>query len=365
MFVPLRSSLSNERISIMAPYLIPFLAAAVLTLGLVPLASWLALRLGAIDQPGGRRIHKQPTPRPGGVAITASILLVVLATLVIAPDRLRFVAESFAGIDRNLFGVILGVLILVATGIWDDLRDLNPWFKLALQAAAALTVVAFGVKIQWISNPFGGLNIGIGNWTYLLVPVWLLLMINVMNWFDGLDGLASGLTAIAASVIVFLSVQVTVNQPATAFLAAIVAGASVGFLPWNWFPAKIFMGDSGSMVLGFLLGVFAIISGAKFATAALVLGVPILDAVWVIGRRILTGHSPMKADRKHLHHRFLDAGFHPRTAVILIYAVAAAFGTIALVSGTSGKVAAFGWLIGLMLVIALVLFLRTPRKGTA
>ncbi len=344
-------------------YLIPFIAALILTSALVPLAGWLAVRLMAIDQPGGRHVHSKPTPRLGGIAISASILLVIFATILIAPNQLRFVTAMVLGIDQNLFGVILGVIILLATGIWDDLKDLNPWLKLSLQTVAAVTVVAFGVRIQWISNPLGGLNIIIGNWTYLLVPLWLLAMINVMNWFDGLDGLTSGLAAIAATIIVFLSLQPHVNQPATAYLAAIVAGAAVGFLPWNWFPAKIFMGDSGSMVLGFLLGVFAIISGAKFATAALVLGLPILDAVWVIVRRIASGRSPMKADRKHLHHRFLDAGFKPRTAVLLIYLVSAAFGTIALVSTTAGKLTAFAWLVALMLALALVLFIRTPKKA--
>ena len=342
-------------------YLIPLVLAALGTYFLVPTVKQWAIRLGAMDQPGGRRVHASPTPRLGGIAITASLLVVILGTLFLAPARLHFVDQQIIGIDQNLFGVLLGILILVATGIWDDLHDLNPWVKLGLQTLAALAVVAFGVKIHWISNPFGGLNIVVENWSYLLVPLWLLAMINVMNWFDGLDGLTGGLSVIAAVVIVALSLQPHVNQPATAWLAAIVAGAALGFLPWNWWPAKIFMGDSGSMVLGFLLGVFAIISGAKFATAALVLGIPILDAVWVIGRRLLTGQNPMKADRKHLHHRFLDAGFHPRTAVLVLYTIAAAFGTIALASGTAGKVLALGWLGGLMTVIAVVLYLVSRK----
>ena len=338
------------------------IVAAGLTVVLVPAVRRFAIKVGAVDQPGGRRVHQSPTPRLGGIAITASILLVIVGTVLLAPDQLHFVDQTVAGVDRNLVGVIVGIIILLATGIWDDLHDLNPWLKLGLQTLAALAVVAFGVQIKWISNPLGGLNIIIGSWTYLLVPLWLLLMMNVMNWFDGLDGLTSGLSVIAAVIIVFLSLEPTVNQPATAWLAAIVAGAALGFLPWNWFPAKIFMGDSGSMVLGFLLGVFAIISGAKFATAALVLGIPILDAVWVIGRRILTGQNPMQADRKHLHHRFLDAGFHPRTAVLTLYAIAAAFGTIALRSGTAGKVHALGWLMGLMVILAGGLYAATAAS---
>jgi len=257
---------------------------------------------------------------------------------------------------------LLRPVLLFITGLYDDKYDLPPLVKLAFQALAALAVVAFGVQIQWLSNPFGGLNIIVGNWTYLLVPIWLLMMINVMNWFDGLDGLTSGLTGIAAVTMVALSLTPYVNQPATALLAAIVAGAALGFLPWNWFPAKIFMGDSGSMVLGFLLGVFAIISGAKFATAALVLGIPILDAVWVVGRRILAGQSPMKADRKHLHHRFLDAGLHPRTAVVTLYLIASVFGLIALRAGTHEKITALGWLLGVMTTIVSALMLNAKRR---
>ncbi len=347
---------------IFTSYLVPLVASALIAYLLVPIVRRWAIQLGAVDAPGGRRVHTTPTPRLGGIAITASILLVIVGTLLFAPEQLRFVDQTIVGIDQNLVGVLVGILILVATGIWDDLHDLNPWVKLGLQTLAALAVVAFGVQIHWLSNPLGGLNIIVGYWTYLLVPIWLLLMINVMNWFDGLDGLTSGLSVIASVIILALSLQPFVNQPATAWLAAIVAGAALGFLPWNWFPAKIFMGDSGSMVLGFLLGVFAIISGAKFATAALVLGIPILDAVWVVGRRIVTGQNPMQADRKHLHHRLLDAGLHPRTAVLTLYAIAITFGLIALRSGTVGKVSALGWLGGLMIVIAVVLALSAKRK---
>ena len=266
------------------------------------------------------------------------------------------------GIDRNLVGVLLGGFILVITGMVDDHYNLNPWTKLALQTVAVLMVSAFGVRIWWVSNPFGGLDIVIGNWTYLLVPLWLLLMINVMNWFDGLDGLTSGLSSIASIAIVFLSLQPFVSQPATALLAAIVAGAALGFLPFNWHPAKIFLGDTGSMFLGFIIGVFAIISGAKFATAALVLGIPIFDAVWVVSRRWLTGQSLMRGDRLHLHHRFLDAGFSPRTTVLILYSVAAAFGLVALKSSTEGKVTALSWLITFMLLLGITLVIAKQKR---
>lgn len=260
-------------------------------------------------------------------------------------------------------GVLLGALVLVATGMYDDLRGLAPWPKLGLQLCAALLVVFFGVQIHWLSNPLGGLDIIIGSWSYLLVPAWLLLTINAMNWSDGVDGLASGISVIASLILLALSLDPSVNQPATAYLAAIVAGAALGFLPYNWHPAKIFLGDSGSLFLGFMIGVFAIISGAKLATAALVLGLPILDAVWVIGRRFLAGQSPMQGDSKHLHHRFLAAGFSVRATVLIFYTIAASFGILALSADTSQKVQALIALVVLVTVGGLVLIRMHQRKA--
>lgn len=329
---------------------------------LTPMVRLLALRMGAVSAPGGRHIHATPTPKLGGLAIVGSFLLVVGGILVADPSQLQFVGEQLWGIDRNLFGVLLGALVLVVAGIVDDKYDLNPWLKLGLQGVAALCVVAFGVEIHWLSNPLGGSNIVLGALTYLLVPIWLLLMINTVNLFDGLDGLASGLTAIACAAMVFLSLEPMVNQPATALLAAILAGATLGFLPYNWHPAKIFLGDTGSMFLGYMVGVFAIISGAKFATAALVLGIPILDAAWVILRRLMTGQSPMKADKLHLHHRFLNAGFSVRATVLILYAIAALFGMIALTTGTQGKVAALIWLVVLAILLGGGLVLLGRRR---
>lgn len=342
--------------------LLPFLLALGSSFALTPLVRLLALRLGVVSVPGGRHIHATPTPKLGGLAIVGSFLLVVGGILVTDPTKLQFVAEQSLGIDRNLFGVLLGALVLVVTGVLDDRFDLNPWIKLGLQAIAALCVVAFGVEIHWLSNPLGGSNIVLGALTYLLVPIWLLLMINTVNLFDGLDGLASGLTAIACAAMVFLSLEPMVDQPGTALLAAILAGATLGFLPYNWHPAKIFLGDTGSMFLGYMVGVFAIISGAKFATAALVLGIPILDAFWVILRRLLSGQSPMKADKLHLHHRFLNAGFSVRSTVLILYAISALFGMIALTTGTAGKVTALIWLVVLAVLLGGGLVLLERRR---
>ena len=216
-------------------------------------------------------------------------------------------------------------------------------------------MVGFGIKIHWFANPLGGLNIELGNWTYLFVPLWIVLIINVVNWLDGIDGLAVGVSSIASLVLGFLSLTPFVSQTSTALMAFLLAGASLGFLIFNFNPAKIFLGDSGSMFLGFMLAIFAIISGGKLATAGLVLGLPILDAFWVIIRRLYHHQAPWRADRLHLHHRFLDAGFSQRQTVFIMYAISATFGVIALATRTSGKVRAS--LALLLLMIAIGLFL--------
>ena len=347
----------------MSDYLLPFLASFSLTAAFTPVVRrYLVARNIATPAPRDRDVHRTPIPRMGGLAVLASVFVVVAAYLLFAPRALIFVDETIFGIDRNLVGVLGGAFILGVTGYVDDRYGLRPGVKLFWQLIAALLVVASGVQIHWISHPLGGPNISIGPWSWVLVPAWLLLMINVMNWFDGLDGLASGLSGIAATAIFFLALDPIVNQPATALLAAIVAGAAFGFLPNNWHPARIFLGDTGSMFLGFMVGIFAIISGAKFATAALVLGIPIFDAVWVISRRVLSGQPVWQADRKHLHHRLLDAGFSPKGAVLTLYAVAAAFAFVALNSQTEGKVAAFGVLFALMLLFGIILVVTARRR---
>ncbi|MBI2589618.1 undecaprenyl/decaprenyl-phosphate alpha-N-acetylglucosaminyl 1-phosphate transferase [Candidatus Berkelbacteria bacterium] len=342
--------------------LIPFFAAVLVSLSLTPLVRKLALIWGAIAKPGGRHIHVRTTPKLGGLAIIGSFFTVVVYILITNPSQLHFVDMAILGLDANLFGVLAGALILVALGVVDDKYDLPPRVKLLFQMIATLTVVLFGVKIWWVSHPFGGPDILLGNWTYLIVPLWLLAMINVMNWFDGLDGLTSGLSIIASLAIAFLALEPFVDQPATALLAIILAGATLGFLPFNWNPASIFLGDTGSMFLGYMVGIFAIISGAKLATAALVLGIPIFDAVWVVLRRLLTGQPLMQGDRKHLHHRFLDAGFHPRTATLMLYSIAALFGLIALNTGTEGKVVALGWLVAGLVILGMLLVIKAKQN---
>jgi UDP-GlcNAc:undecaprenyl-phosphate GlcNAc-1-phosphate transferase len=277
--------------------------------------------------------------------------------------------------DKRLVGVLLGALVLLAVGIWDDIKNLNPWQKLFFQILAAGMVVAFGLSIDYIRLPAGfhlqldtwqipisifGHGFKFVVWGDLLTMFWIVLLINTLNFLDGLDGLSAGVALIAGIAIFFLSYSL--GQFAAALLAVIFAGSVLGFLPWNFNPAKIFMGDSGSMFLGYMLAILSIISGGKLATAFLILGLPLMDVIWVIVRRISTGQSPFRADKLHLHHRLLDAGLTQRQTALMLYLVAAFFGTVSVLTDTASKIQALYWLLILMGALAIILIVLEWKK---
>lgn len=309
--------------------LLSFGLAFVVTVLSTPLIAKLARRYNILDLPSARRVHTNPTPRIGGIAIFLGFIVTMLVVF---------------GFDPRILGVALCGTLIFILGLADDIYNLPPVFKFSGQIAIACLAIWFGITIGNITNPFGG--------TILLPPLvdvvltigWMLLMINTVNFLDGLDGLATGVTGIAAIVLVVLSLFSIVNQPDTAALAAMLGGAALGFLYYNWHPAKIFMGDSGSHLLGFMLATLSIISGGKIATAALALGLPILDMIWAVLRRLKQGKSPFVADKLHLHHLLLSAGLGQRGTVLLFYLTTLGFGMVALLSGTWIK------LIGLVVV---------------
>ncbi len=349
-------------------YWLAFILAVVVAYGATPLVMRLSKRLGVYDQPGGRKIHTRPVARLGGLAIALSFITLVLV---------------FLPISRQLLGLLGGVVILVTVGALDDKFDLSPWVKLGWQIVAALVALGGGIGVQAVTNPFGGtilldwgrfaVNYGplhfhvtpLGN---LLTILWMVGVINAINFLDGLDGLAAGVSSIAAAIMFLVAVSPHIRQPEVAMLAIIVCGATLGFLPFNFFPAKIFMGDSGSYFLGLVLSLLAIYSGAKLATATLVLGLPIIDSLWAVLRRLYHKTSPFKPDRGHLHHMMLDAGLTQRQSVAIFYAISATFGLIAVFAGTSGKLVAlvamvlFIWL--LMTRLLLVSVTRQRRSAT-
>lgn len=346
-------------------YFLAFALAVAVSATLTPKVRRYAVKHGYMDKPDGiRKIHSSPVARLGGVAIAVSFVATVLL---------------FLPMSRQLAGLLGGIAVLVAVGVVDDMRGLGPWVKLGWQFVAAAVALAGGIGIIGFASPFGGFVhldwgrtlVELGPFSFHITPLanalsllWMVGVINVVNFLDGLDGLAGGVSGIAAFTLFLLSISDKVNQPAAALLAIVLVGAIVGFLPFNFYPARIFMGDSGSYFLGITLAMLAIYSGAKLATAALVLGFTIIDGLWTVARRLYKRKSPFTADRLHLHHLFLDAGFSQRQTVLILYFVAASFGIIALNSGSFAKLVALVSVAALTLLLtgALLVVMRRNSK---
>lgn len=337
----------------MSLYYLSALAAAVvsalLTAGLI---RWAKKRQLFMTAPRERDLHQQPTPRIGGMAVVGAFVAIVILLNFLVPNSLNFSGQTFWGFDRNLFGLLAAIILLAAVNILDDYRNVRVLVRLMVETLAAWLIVVFGITISWLSNPLGG-QIMLGLLSPFFVVVWLVGLSNVTNWLDGVNGLAGGVGAIAMAVLFFLSIRPDVAQAPNALLAAVAFGALVGFLPFNIIRAKAFLGDTGSVFIGFLLGVLAIISGGKVATAFLVLAIPFLDAVVVVITRLFARQSPFAADQRHLHHRLLEAGLKPWQIVGLFYAISLIFGLIALNTQAIGKLWAAAF--AMLLMIALVL----------
>lgn len=327
-----------------------------------------AKRWQLLERPRSRDVHAAPTPRLGGLAIYLAVLIASFVGFRFIFPEYHFSSQTIFGFDRTLF-FLFGGLSLVGLGmVLDDLRGLPVVIKIIIQVAGALLLLLAPLRIEYLNNPFGDIIYLTGpSLIGLLLPplaalVWLMVMMNAVNLMDGLDGLAGGLTAVAFFTLFMLSLLPRINQPQTALLAVIGAGAVLGFLVYNWHPAKIFMGDSGSHFLGLFVGGLAIIAGGKVATTALVLGVPILDLILVALRRLSAGKNPLTSPgQDHLHHRLLDTGFSVPQASLILILIAAFFGTLALKSDSIGKFRAAG-LLGLVVIIVWLLTRKKPES---
>ncbi len=324
-----------------------FVVSFVFSFAATPLVTRLAFRIGAVDIPkDNRRMHKKPIPRIGGLAIVFGFLVAVLS----------FSMEM----NKATLATLIGASIIVAMGVVDDCKDLDAKLKFVIQIIAALVVIIFGdVRINVFTNP----NI-FSNAPYWVLPewmsvflsiIWIVFITNAVNFIDGLDGLAAGVSAIMSVSLVFISIRVG-EYPIALFGIALM-GSCFGFLPFNFNPAKIFMGDTGSTFLGFMLatlsiqGVFKSYAVISFAVPLLILGLPLFDAVFAMLRRILTGKSPMVADRGHLHHRLIDMGFSQKQTVFILYAISGVLGITAVLLAESGTLRA------LVLVICVLILL--------
>ena len=306
------------------------LSAALFTRFLTPSAESLALRLGAMDLPGEKRkVHTRATPRLGGVAIAAGFFAAALA----------FTAPRTA-----LSGVLRGALLVALMGAADDCRTLRSPLKLAVQLIAALLAWRAGARIDVLTLPFAGQRFAeLGELSLPLTLLWMLACTNAVNLIDGLDGLAAGMAAIGSGSL--LLVAAAVGEREIAVLLAALAGSCLGFLPFNRCPARIFMGDTGSQLLGYLLGaastlgMFKSHAALSFFVPLLALALPLFDTVFAFFRRALHGKNPLAADRGHIHHRLLDCGLRQREAVGLLCAVSALLGLTAAALAAKGDAA--------------------------
>lgn len=327
-----------------------FLAAVAVCYAATFAAVQLGRKTGVLDVPRAGEVQKRPVPRTGGYAILAGFLLASLLGAYLIP---RSAEEAW-----RLLGALVGVVAVLPLAFLDDRRRLGPLPQLAGQTGIALIPVAFGIVITSIATPFWG-TIPVPAW--LVIPftlVWVVGMINTINLVDVMDGLAAGIAAIAALVLVAREV-LEFGQYDLAILPLALAGTCVGFLFHNFHPARIFMGSSGALLLGYALAVTSIMGGAKVATALLVLGVPIADVAWVIVRRIAAGRSPMVGgDERHLPQRLHKAGWSQRQIVLMFYALCLTFGLAAVWLAPALKVLAFAALAAVMAVLLVVLARR-------
>jgi UDP-GlcNAc:undecaprenyl-phosphate GlcNAc-1-phosphate transferase len=306
----------------MISFLAIFLVALIASLILTPVARRISIKYGIVAIPGGRRQHKEPIPILGGLSVTIAYLVgIVLLYWLIPPS----------GDDAiRLRGVVLGSLVFFFGGLADDWWELSPWIQFAIQFAGAAIAISHIVFIEVFTNPVTNNQVIISWWPLVVIVtiLWIVGIINIVNWMDGLDGLAAGVGTIAALLFAWHSYRL--GQEAVAAFPLALAGALIGFLPYNFVPASIFLGSAGAYVLGYNLATLSILSPAKIATALLVLAIPILDAVWQIVDRVRHRQSPFYGDRGHLHFRLLDEGIPSRWIVLGYYGLSLLAGLVAI-----------------------------------
>lgn len=341
----------------------PLVITALITCGVTPFIIRLARRFGLVDDPRIRyhpaHTHKGIIPRAGGLALYVGVVISVLL---------------FLPLSKLMIGILVGATLLTLVGLADDKKDVHPILRLFTNALAVLVVVGAGAGIPYLTNPLSGEIVRLDMWRIpfvlfgphsivvwadLLAFIWIMWTMNIVGWSAGVDGQMPGFVAIAAFVLGLLSLRYSVQDPnqmwVTVF-AFIVSGAFLGFLPWNVYPQKIMPGYGGKTLAGFLLALLGILSFGKLGTALLVLGVPMIDALYTLIRRVGKGKSPVRADRGHLHHRLLNLGWGKRRIALFYWGVSAILGVIALTVTSRQKVFAF-LLLG-VLVFGFILWLN-------
>ena len=328
----------------MSLYGTPFILALGLSLGIILLFLLVPLFHKQIWRTGKRHESKQHLSRLGGVAIIAAFVFTTLL------DPNLFLSKA-------IIGLICGAILILFFGLWDDLYSQDWRVQLSFQVVLSLLMVIFGIRILSLNIPFGSTLFFTEQYWYLpsvfLTLVWFLVVMNAMNWLDGLDGLAGGVSLLGLLTITLIALRPEVNQPPVAILALVGAGATLAFLLFNFYPARILLGTTGSLFLGFLIALLAIISGTKIATALMILSLPIADALWVIVDRIRHKRSIFQADQSHLHYRLRDLGWSERRISWFFYCATALISILALSTTLTSKFVA---LVLIGLVIGGILF---------
>lgn len=348
------------------------IAAFAISFTATPLVIRWAKRHGFVDDPTTHKhpaiLHTLVTPRAGGIPIFLALLSILL----------------FLPLDQRLLAILAGAGIVTVLGTLDDKYDLSPHLRLGVMFGAAALVVAGGVGITFITNPFGGeIRFDQLIWSFeflgetrnivvladLLAIIWIVWVMNAISWSSGVDGQMSGIAAIAAVILAMVSLKYLAADPAqvaVATLSFVTAGAYLGFLPYSIYPQKIMPGFGGATLAGFLLAILAILSGGRVATAILVLAVPLLDSGWTVYRRLRTGHSPFLGDREHFHHKLLDLGMTKKQIAYFYWALAAVMGLSALSLDSQGKLFALVLvvIVGVAVLLTVDVILRRHAKSS-
>ncbi len=330
-------------------FAITFAIALVVCNRMTPPVKRFAERIGAMDIPkDNRRVHDHPIPRMGGLAIIVGFFL---ATLLFVP------------VTERVYGVVIGAFIIAGMGFVDDIVSLRPMVKFLIQIFAALVCVRFGLIIDAISWPVNESYLDLGRLSAPLTVLWIVLCTNAFNLIDGLDGLAAGVTAICSFFLLAASVLFSGADPAAALILVALIGACLGFIPFNFNPAQIFMGDVGSQFLGFILATTAIFGHFKLQ-AVLTFALPIADTGFAVVRRLAHGQSPFHADKGHFHHRLMAMGLSQKQTVLVLYGVAAIGGVVGLWVAGRGpmiRILCIAAIVVTLLCIAVLIFVRNPR----
>ncbi len=331
--------------------------AMVISFAATPVVKAFAVKVNAIDVPtDSRRVHDHPIPRMGGLAIFLGFLISIVL---------------FANITKQVQGILLGSIVIIIIGVIDDILRLKAWIKLLGQIAAAGIAVAHGIVVEIISHPMalggGGEYLTFGGVIAIIITFfWIVGMTNAVNLIDGLDGLAVGISAISS--ITMLVVAMMVSEGNVAVILAALAGGCFGFMPFNLNPAKIFMGDTGALLLGYVLSTVSVIGFFKFyavisfAVPILAMALPLLDTLFAIIRRTLKGQNPMAPDRGHFHHRLLDMGLSHKQAVAILYAISAVLGLTAVVITTESRVRTVLFIVAMAVAVGTGVFITAEVK---